>query len=106
MTKQAAKKPQKNTVSVQEAKNLRNGNPDMGTLVEFFERRERFFSHFKNSNVDDYLEFSPMPLTHAWSEQNAHPKPYITKQDRATAKGRAKEHRKRQLAKAKKNTDS
>jgi hypothetical protein len=104
MTKRAAKKPLKNTVSVREVQELRAGNPDMETLVEFFERRERFFSNFKE--IGDRLEFSPMYLIRAWENPEPNPQPFMTKQDRATAKGRAKEHRKRQQAKAKKNPDS
>ena len=84
-------------INVREVNELRNGEPDIDTLVDFFQRRDRFFKAYKELN--DYLEFSPMYITKAWKNDGENVTGYMTKQDRATQKGRIKEMKKRQNAK-------
>lgn len=85
------------------ARKLRSGDPDnpqyQELLAEFFKAREEFIEwRGKGSQYVDAIAISPMPVRPAWEDDGPSIRQYdaaMTKQDRATRKGRRVEARRR-----------
>jgi hypothetical protein len=81
----ATKKKSRN-ITVQEARKLRNGDPSIEEMESFFSRRDSLLAALKNPV--DILEYSPMILCRIWTQNPDLPYPELSKQERATIKGR------------------
>lgn len=82
----ATKRKKSRNVTSQEARKLRSGDPSIQDMVDFFQRRDSFLASVKNPV--DILEYSPMILCSIWTRDPDIPPQLLTKQERATQKGR------------------
>ncbi len=99
----AKKKNRSFVIQPKEVMEVRHGNPSMEELREYCEKRDRYVDAY-GDRIADFLEISPMVPCDRWNKDPEDTDgDLLTKQERATAKGRRLAAEKRMEAKRNRN---